>query len=109
MKGEKMKKLLVLIFAAIVGLGLVSTSAFASSSKGQKIIVKKLKRPCGFNGGVLAKKHTQDEWTSIYKAGKLNDELMKICPKAKPLRKKYVKNVYDFLNNFASDSGNVPS
>ncbi|NOX15867.1 MAG: cytochrome C [Epsilonproteobacteria bacterium] len=104
-----MKKLLVLILAVVVGLGLISTSAFASSSKGQRVIVKRLKRPCGFNGGVLAKKHTQEEWTSIFKAGKLNDELKKICPKAKPLKKRYVKDVYDFLNNYASDSGNVPS
>jgi len=104
-----MKKLLVIVFAAIVGLSFVSTSAFASSGKGQKIIVKKLKRPCGFNGAVLAKKHTQEEWTTIFKAGNLNAEIKKICPKAKPLKKKYVKHVYDFLNNFASDSGNVPS
>ncbi len=104
-----MKKLLVLILAVVVGLSLISTSAFASSSKGQRIIVKRLKRPCGFNGGVLAKKHTQEEWTAIFKEGKLNDELIAICPKAKPLKKKYVKDVYDFLNNYASDSGNVPS
>ncbi|MDX1808736.1 MAG: cytochrome C [Sulfurospirillaceae bacterium] len=104
-----MKKLLILVFAAVVGLSLVSTSAFAGANKGQKIIIKKLKRPCGFNGGVLAKKHTQGEWTAIYKAGKLNDELKKLCPKAKPLRDKYIKDVYDFLNNYASDSGNVPS
>ncbi len=104
-----MKKLLVIVFAAIVGLSFISTSAFASSNKGQKIIVKKLKRPCGFNGGVLAKKHTQEEWTTIFKAGNLNGELKKICPKAKPLKKRYLKDVYDFLDNFASDSGNVPS
>ena len=104
-----MKRLLIVVFAAIVGLSFISTSAFASSGKGQKIIVRKLKKPCGFNGGVLAKKHTQEEWTEIFKAGKLNAELKKICPKAKPLKKSYLKNVYDFLNNFASDSGNVPS
>ena len=99
-----MKKLLAIVFAAIVGLSFVSTSAFASSSRGQKIIIKKLKRPCGFNGEVLAKKHTQEEWTTIFKAGNLNAEIKKICPKAKPLEKRYVKDVYDFLNNFASDS-----
>ena len=104
-----MKKLLVIVFAAIVGLSFISTSAFASSNKGQKIIVKKLKTPCGFNGGILAKKHTQEEWTTIFKAGNLNGELKKICPKAKPLKKRYLKDVYDFLDNFASDSGNVPS
>ncbi len=105
-----MKKLLVLLFAAVVGLSLVSTSAFADATKGQKIIIKKLKKPCGFNGAVLAKKHKQAEWKAIFEAGKLNDEIVKICPKVKkPLKKKYAKHVYDFLYNYASDSGNVPS
>ena len=105
-----MKRLLVLLFAAVVGLSLVSTSAFADATKSQKIIIKKLKKPCGFNGAVLAKKHKQAEWKAIFEAGKLNDEIVKICPKVKkPLKKKYAKHVYDFLYNYASDSGNVPS
>ncbi len=104
-----MKKLLTLLFAAVVGLSLVSTASFAGAAKGQKLIIKKLKKPCGFNGAELAKKHTQDEWKALQDAGKLNDELTKICPKAKPLKKKYVSHVYDFLYNYASDSGNVAS
>jgi hypothetical protein len=104
-----MKKLLTLIFAAIVGLSLVSTASFAGAAKGQKLFIKKMKKPCGFSGGVMAKKHTQDEWKAIYDSGKMNDELTKICPKAKPLKKKYVSHVYDFMYNYASDSGNVPS
>jgi hypothetical protein len=109
-KGEEMfKKLLVLLFAAVVGLSFVSTSAFAGAAKGQKLFIKKMKKPCGFDGGTMAKKHTQAEWKALQDAGKLNDELTKICPKAKPLKKKYVSHVYDFLYNYASDSGNVPS
>ncbi len=104
-----MKKLLTLVFAAIVGLSLVSTASFAGAAKGQKLFIKKMKKPCGFSGGVMAKKHTQDEWKAIYDSGKMNDELTKICPKAKPLKKKYVSHVYDFMYNYASDSGNVPS
>jgi len=104
-----LKKLLTLAFAAIVGLSFVSTASFAGTAKGQKLFIKKMKKPCGFSGGVMAKKHTQAEWKAIQDAGTLNDEMIKFCPKAKPLKEKYVSHVYDFLYNYASDSGNVPS
>jgi len=104
-----LKKLLILLFAAVVGLSFVSTSAFAGVAKGQKIYIKKMKKPCSFSGGVMAKKHTQAEWKALQEASKLNDELVKFCPNAKPLKEKYVSHVYDFLYNYASDSGNVPS
>nr|WP_024954432.1 hypothetical protein [Sulfurospirillum arcachonense] len=104
-----MKKLLVLLFATVVGLSFISTAAFAGVAKGQKLFIKKMKKPCGFDGGAMAKKHTQSEWKAFQDAGKLNDELIRICPKAKPLKDKYVPHVYEFLFNYASDSGNVPS
>lgn len=104
-----MKKLATLLFAAIVGLSFVSTAAFADAAKGQKIIIKKLKKSCGFNGSVMAGKHTQSEWKKINDEGKLADEIKNLCPKSKPLKEKYLPHVYDFLYNFASDSGNVPS
>jgi len=108
-----MKKLLGAIFIAIIAISFTSTSAFADSAMGQRLYIKKLKRVCAesgiANGGVLATKHTQAQWKSINDAGKLNAEIEKFCPKAKPLRKRYLKDVYDFLYNFASDSGNVPS
>ncbi len=104
-----MKKLLTLIFVVVVGLSFVSTASFAGAAKGQKLFIKKMKKSCGFSGGDMAKKHTQGEWKALQDAGKLNDELTTICPKAKPLKEKYVSHVYDFLYNYASDSGNVPS
>jgi len=104
-----LKNLLTLLFAAVVGLSFVSTSALADSAKGQKIFIKKMKKPCGFDGGVMAKKHTQAEWKAFQDAGKLNEAMNAFCPKAKPVKAKYVPHVYDFLFNYASDSGNVPS
>ncbi|MDD2383494.1 MAG: cytochrome C [Sulfurospirillaceae bacterium] len=104
-----MSKILKLLFIAIVGLGFLSTSAIADASKGQKLYIKELKGPCGFDGGGMAKKHTQAEWKAIFDAGKLNAEMTKQCPSAKPLKDSYVQHVYDFLYNYASDSGNVPS
>jgi hypothetical protein len=111
MKGEDkmLKQLLKLLFAAVVGLGFISTSASADVAKGQKLFIKNMKSACGFSGGVMAKKHKQAEWKAIQEAGKLNDEMLKFCPNAKPLKDKYVEHVYDFLYNYASDSGNVPS
>jgi hypothetical protein len=111
MKGETtmMKKITTLILAAVAGIALMSMTASADADKGQKIILKKLKKACGFNGGELAKKHTQVEWKTIQDGGKLNEELSKLCPGAKPLKDKYVVHVYDFVHNYASDSGNVPS
>lgn len=104
-----MKKVQTILILALVTLGFVSTPVFADSNKGQKIFIKVLKKPCGFTGGDMAKKHTQEEWKAIYDANMLNDEMQKECPGAKPLKKSYVPHVYDFLYNYASDSGNVPA
>jgi hypothetical protein len=111
MKGEihMLKQLLKVFIAAVVGLGILSTAAQADVGKGQKLFIKNLKKPCGFSGGVMAKKHKQAEWKAIFEAGKLNEEMAKFCPEAKPLKDKYIQDVYDFLYNYASDSGNVPS
>jgi len=133
-----MKKILIIFMSVILGVGLISTSSFASSGKGQKIYVKKLKKACGFNGGVMAKKHSQEEWKNIFsdlqkkgsdslenevvldqdsnkttvygsKYFRLNIKIQEYCPKAKTLKDKYTKDIFDFLYNYANDSGNVPS
>lgn len=104
-----LKRILRSLMVAVIGLSFFALNVQADSAKGQKIIIKKLKKSCGFDGGVLAKKHTQSEWSAIQKSEGLNAELSKLCPKAKPLKEKYVPHVYDFLYNYASDSGNVPS
>lgn len=104
-----LKKSVVAIIIAFLGLFVFTSSAYADAAKGQKIIIKKLKSDCGFNGAVLAGKHTQDEWKKINDNGALNDEILKLCPKAQPLKDSYIPHVYDFLFDYASDSGNVPS
>lgn len=103
-----MNNITKLALAALLGMTLLSTTASADVKKGQKIYLKKLKAPCGFSGAKFAHKHTQDEWESIKEAGKFVEEVKKICPKAK-IKEKYVPNVYDFVYEYASDSGNVPS
>ena len=108
-----MKKLLKFMLAGAIVLGLSSTVVFAgNAAKGQKLISKKLKRSCGLKGAQMAGKHTQDEWESIYKSGKLSQEIQNICggkAPAKALKEKFMEHYYEFFYKYASDSGNVPS
>ncbi len=104
-----MSKGLSLLLAAIFTIGIFSTSAIADAGKGQKIFIKEMKPVCGFDGSTMAKKHTQAEWKAIQDAGKLNEEMLKQCSEAKPLKDTYIEHVYDFLFFYASDSGNVPA
>jgi len=97
-----------LALAALLGVTLLSSTASADVKKGQKIYLKKLKAPCNIGGAQFAQKHTQDEWESIHQAGKFAEEVTKICPKAK-IKASYVPDVYDFVYEYASDSGNIPS
>lgn len=106
-----MNKLLKLVLAGAVALGISTSVASASPVKGQKLFSKKLKKPCGMTGAKVAAKHTQDEWEKIQGDGKLTDEIKTICPdvKDKALKNKYLPHYYDFFYEYASDSGNVPS
>jgi hypothetical protein len=103
----KLSKILV---AGSLALGLMTTSLMADAVKGQKLYIKMIKEPCGVTGAEFAAKHTQDEWTGIGTAG-LEKEIIKICPniKAGDVKSNAHKDILDFLIEFASDSGNVPS
>lgn len=103
-----MTKITKLAVAALLGLALMTTTASADAAKGQKIYSKMLKDKCGINGGDFAGKHTQDEWKEIFDAGKLAEEIGAICTDAE-IKEKFLPSMYDFVYDFASDSGNVPS
>jgi len=100
--------------AAIIGLGLIGSTASADASKGKKIYVKKLKSICGFTGAVFAAKHTQDEWSEAKEDGKLGKVMIESCPAGKDFfesdkfKNKFSSHLFDFVNDFASDSGNIP-
>lgn len=83
------------------------SSSFADSDKGLKLFRKELRTSCGFSGNVMAKKHTQAEWKRIYESGSLNDTLIKECPKFKPTKEASLADIYDFLYEYAVDSGNT--
>lgn len=104
-----LKPIAKICFVSLIGVSFATISASADIAKGQKIILKKLKKSCGMNGAEIAKKHTQAEWKKIKEEKKFNEEILGICPKSKPLKSKYVDDVYDFIFEYAKDSGNVPS
>ncbi len=104
-----MTKFSKLALAALFAFAVMGTTATADVAKGQKLYSKKLKGACGMTGAKFAGKHTQDQWKEIKDAGKMSDEVKKICPKATGFKDKWSDNIYDFSYEFASDSGNVPS
>jgi len=97
-----------LAIAALLGMAVMTTTLSADAAKGQKLYVKKLKEPCGMTGADFAAKHSQDEWEKINEDGKMNEEIGKVCKDTK-LKEKLIPFIYDFVYEYANDSGNVPS
>ncbi len=107
-KDNRVKNLLKIVIFIILGITIVSTQLFSDVAKGQKIYTKKLKAKCGISGSTFAGKHSQDQWEEIYDAGKLNDEIKNICH-GHGVDRKSLPHIYDFVYEYANDSGNVPS
>ncbi|MCK5855343.1 MAG: cytochrome C [Sulfurovaceae bacterium] len=103
-----MTKFTTLTISTLLGLAIMTTTASADAAKGQKLYAKKLKATCGMEGGDFASKHSQDEWKEINDAGKMAEEIGTIC-KGATIKDKLVPFIYEFANEYANDSGNVPS
>lgn len=104
-------KLLKVLGAVSLVLGLTTTSLFADVDKGQRAFAKLLKESCGVDGTQFAGKHTQDEWQEVVDGGKFAEEITKLCPNSKPseINEKDKQDIMEFLIHYASDSGNAPS
>jgi len=78
--------------------------------KGKEIFVNRIKFYCDISDDRFLPIHTQDEWEAIAQAGKFKEEVLKICPKLKDIYKdKWSADLYQFVYEYASDSGNIPS
>jgi hypothetical protein len=104
-------KLLKIIMAGTLALGIASSTLSADAVKGQKLFSKLLKEPCGMTGAKFAAKHSQEEWKALKESGKFEEELIKICPsvKAGDVKESLQEHIIDFTIEFANDSGNVPA
>ena len=108
-----MKKQISLLMATVVALGMMSTTASAEIKKGQKTYLKKCKK-CHGNGTKGAAMQTQDQWARLFDNG-----ASVIIKKHKGTKaekyftgKRFSKkapHLKDFLWQYGSDSGNVPS
>jgi hypothetical protein len=120
-----MTKLFSIIMSIYLMVGLVSTNTLADAKKGQKLILKKFKKPLGMNGTKFATLHTQAEWAALFGADKPGGRVGDITPfikafgaKSEKLKKylskdkfktKNAQHIYDFVHKYAKDSGEVPS
>ena len=107
-KDNMVKNILKIVISVVLGVSIVSTQLFSDVAKGQKIYTKRLKVKCGISGSSFAGKHSQDQWEEIYDAGKLDEEIRKICH-GNSVDSKSLSHIYDFVYEYANDSGNVPT
>lgn len=99
--------------AALVAVGMMGTTASADIKKGQKTYLKTCKN-CHGNGTKGAAMHTQDEWEELFANGGASIIKKHAGTKAEPYFngegfKDVSQDLRDFLFEYASDSGNVPS
>ncbi len=108
-----MKKSTSILLSSLVALGMLSTAANAEVKKGGKAYLKQCKK-CHGNGAKGAAMHTQDEWEELFEDN--GEALIKAHEGDKSEKyfkgkkfKKYGPHIKDFLFEYGSDSGNVPS
>ncbi len=99
---------------ALLCVGTLSSNAMADADKGKKLYQKNLKETCGFSGAVFAAKYKQADWDKAFKAGTLSKKMTEACPAGKSYFesdkfKKLEQHYYDFVHDYAKDSGNIPS
>ena len=108
-----MKKQTSILLASLVALGMFSTAANADIKKGQKAYLKECKK-CHGNGTKGAAMKTQDEWAAAFED---NGAVFKTWHKGTKGEayaegnkfQKSAPDLKDFLFEYGSDSGNVPS
>ena len=106
-----MKKLIYSILNSLIIISIVSVNANANASRGKRYFMKKLRHSCKKdkirNGAIFAKKHDRNTWEKLMSKGKIKKEWKHLCPHAKKkikrMKKKDVKNLYDFVWKYASD------
>ena len=104
-----MKKIMVILFLAIVTMVATTTVASADVKQGQKIFKKKFRKKCKFSGVKFARNHTQGEWEELWDNGEFQDEAKKICPRLnlEDIKEEWWEHIYDFSYEYASD-GVIP-
>ena len=106
-----MKNVTKLTLTALFGFALLTTTASAGSiNKGQKIYSKKIKGQCGDKTGAeFAAAFKQKEWQDALEAGKFEEKVKTFCPTLETYKDKWTPHLFEFANEYASDTGNEPA
>jgi len=106
-----MKKTTKLALVALFGFAMLTTTASAGSiNKGQKIYSKKIKGQCGDKTGAdFAAAFKQKEWEAAFAAGKFEAKIKEFCPTLETYKEKWTPHLFEFANEYASDTGNEPA
>ena len=102
-----------LVVAVLFGMVAFFSTVHADAKKGQKLYLKACKN-CHGNGTKGAAMHSQAEWTKLFANGaegmvnahKGTEGEKKMSPK---FFEQKGQDIFDFLHEYANDSGNVPS
>ena len=108
-----MKKSTSILLASVVALGMFASTANADIKKGQKAYLKQCKK-CHGTGTKGAAMKTQDEWAAAFSNDNAGFKKWHKATKGEKYSngkkfKKYSSHLKDFLFEYASDSGNIPS
>lgn len=106
-----MKNITKLAVFVLFGFSMFTTTANAGSiEKGQKIYAKNIKAQCtGKNGGQFAVTLTQNEWEDAFKAGIFKAKVKEICPEMVTYKDEWTPFLFEFVYEYAKDTGNVPA
>jgi hypothetical protein len=106
-----MKNITTIALTALLGFTLLTSTATAGKiNKGQKIYSKKIKGQCEDKTGTeFAAAHTQAEWQAALKDGKFEATVKVFCPKLETYKEKWTEHLFEFANEYASDTGNEPA
>jgi len=98
--------------ALILGLGLAASFASADPIKGEKILNRAIHDDCALTAPKLASQHSLAEWDALFKAGKMEEEVNKLCQRKQPIKpfnSKYAQYVFEYMEHYANDSGAIPA
>ncbi len=110
-----MKKQIYFFVMVMFSIVLLNSTVSADPGKGEKILNKIFMRAggCDVLAPRVALAHSSAEWKVIYESGKMEAEIQKLCPHMQPISKisnsKYAKDVFEYLEHYANDSGAIPA
>jgi len=109
-----MKKItlgLILLFAMVS----ISSTISADPIKGEKLLIRAIHDDCALPAPRVAMMHSQAEWDAIYKDGKMEAEVTKLCQRKTALEpfntrySKYAEYIKEYMEHYANDSGAIPA